>query len=122
MAAKLKFELCAAANDCKDDGMLKRIPTLLSGKAFAVFERLVATKKEDYKTLTKSLIEAFGGDENGKHLTMMAFRSRIKKPEEDIQVFAYNLEVLLRRAMPKIEKGDGEILLKQQFIEGVSVE
>ena len=56
-----KFELCAAANDCKDDGMLKRIPTLLSGKAFAVFERLAATKKEDYKTLTKSLIEAFGG-------------------------------------------------------------
>ena len=102
--------------------MLKRIPTLLSGKAFAVFERLAATKKEDYKTLTKSLIEAFGGDDNGKHLTMMAFRSRIRKPEEDIQVFAYNLEVLLRRAMPKMEKGDGEILLKQQFVEGVSVE
>ena len=56
------------------------------------------------------------------HLTMMAFRSRIRKPEEDIQVFAYNLEVLLQRAMPKMEKGDGEILLKQQFVEGVSVE
>ena len=53
---------------------------------------------------------------------MMAFRSRIKKPEEGIQVFAYNFEVLLRRAMPKMEKGDGEILLKQQFIEGASVE
>ena len=53
---------------------------------------------------------------------MMAFRSRIRKPEEDIQVFAYNLDVLLRRAMPKVEKGDEEILLKQQFVEGVSVE
>ena len=62
-----KFELCAAANDWKNDDMLKRIPTLLSGKAFAVFERLAATKKEDYKPLTKSLIEAFGGDDNGKH-------------------------------------------------------
>ena len=94
----------------------------MSGEAFAVFERLAATKKEDYKTLTKSLIEAFGGDENGKHLTMMAFRSRIRKPEEHIQVFAYNLEVLLRRAMPKMEEGDEEILFKQQFVEGVSVE
>ena len=103
--------------------MLKRLPpTLLSGKAFAVFERLAAAKKEDYKSLTKALTEAFGGDENGKHLAMMAFRSRMRKPEKDVQVFAYNLEALLRRAMPKIEKGDSETLLKQQFVEGVSAE
>jgi NADH pyrophosphatase NudC (nudix superfamily) len=53
---------------------------------------------------------------------MMAFRSRMRKPDEDIQVFAYNLEALLRRAMPNIEKGDRETLLKQQFVEGVSIE
>ena len=117
-----KFELCALANEWKETDMLKRLPTLLSGKAFAVFERLAAAKKEDYKSLTKALTEAFGGDENGKHLAMMAFRSRMRKPEEDVQVFAHNLEALLRRAMPKIEKGDSETLLKQQFVEGVSAE
>ena len=100
-----KFELCALANKWKETDMLKRLPTILSGK-FAVFERLAAAKKEDYKSLTKALTEAFGGDENGKHLTIMAFRSLMQKPEEATQVFAYNLEVLLRRAMPKIKKGD----------------
>ena len=117
-----KFELCATANDWKDADMLKRLPTLLSGKAFAVFERLSAEEKGDYKTLTKALSTAFGGDTTGKHIAMMAFRSRTRKPDEDIQVFAYNLEALLRRAMPNIENADREVLLQQQFIEGVDVE
>ena len=117
-----KFELCALVNEWKENDMLKRLPTLLSGKAFTVFERLAAAKKEDYKSLTKALTGAFGGDENGKHLAMMAFRRRMRKQEEVVQVFAYNLEALLRRAMPKIEKGDSETLLKQQFVEGVSAE
>lgn len=117
-----KFELCSTANDWKDTDMLKRLPTLLSGKAFAVFERLAAEAKEDFKTLTKALTTAFGGDTTGKHLAMMAFRSRTRKPDEDIQVFAYNLEALLRRAMPNIENGDRDVLLQQQFIEGVPVE
>ena len=94
------------ANDWIDKDMLKRWPTLLSGKVFAVFERLAAVTKEDYKTLTKALIEAFGGNENGKHIAMMAFCNRMRKPEEDIQVFAYDLESPLRRAMPNIEKED----------------
>ncbi len=117
-----KFELCAKANDWKDTDMLKRLPTLLSGKAFTVFERLAAETKADFKVLTKAVTEAFGGDENGKHLAMMAFRSRMRKPDEDIQVFAYNLEALLRRAMPNIEKSDRDTLLRQQFVEEVSVE
>ncbi len=118
-----KFELCAKANDWKDTDMLKRLPTLLSGKAFAVFERLAAETKADFKVLTKALTEAFGGDENGKHLAMRwQIVSRMRKPDEDIQVFAYNLEALLRRAMPNIEKSDRDTLLKQQFVEGVSVE
>ena len=117
-----KFELCSTANDWKDTNMLKRLPTLLSGKPFAVFERLASEAKEDYKTLTKALKTAFGGDTTGKHLAMMAFRSRTRKPDEDIQVFAYNLEALLRRAMPEIENGDRDVLLQQQFIEEVLAE
>ena len=50
----LWLELCSTANDWKDTDMLKRLPTLLSGKAFAVFERLAAEAKEDYKTFTKA--------------------------------------------------------------------
>ena len=41
-----KFELCSTANGWKEDDMLKRLPTLLAGKAFAVYERLPEEKKE----------------------------------------------------------------------------
>ncbi|CAB4031914.1 Hypothetical predicted protein [Paramuricea clavata] len=54
----------------------------------------------------------------GKHIAMMSFRGRMRKQlDEDIQVFGYNLEVLLRRAhaVPKIGEGDRGTLLKQQF-------
>lgn len=113
-----KFELCSTANGWKAEEMLKRLPTLLSGKAFAVFERLGDDKKESFKTLTEAINEAFGGDATSKHIAMMEFRRRARKPREDIQVFAYGLETLLSRAMPKIANDERNTLLKQQFIEG----
>ena len=113
-----KFELCSTANGWKEDEMLKRLPTLLSGKAFAVLERLGEDKKESFKTLVQSIKEAFGGDATSKHIAMMEFRRRARKPAEDIQVFAYALETLLRRAMPEVGNDERNTLLKQQFIEG----
>ena len=115
-----KFELCSTANGWKEDEMLKRLPTLLSGKAFVVFERLGDDKKEDFKVLIAAIKEAFGGDETSKHIAMMEFRRRARKPGEDIQVFAYGLETLLSRAIPNIGNDERDTLLKQQFIEGSS--
>lgn len=40
---------------------------------------------------------------------------------EDIQVFSYNLEALLRCALPKIEKEGRETLLKQQFVDRITI-
>ena len=76
-------------------------------------------KKDCYKKLVEALSTAFGGDDMEKNIAMMSFRGRMRKPDEDIQVFAYNLEVLLRRAMPKIGEEDRGTLLKQQFVEGL---
>ena len=115
-----KYELCSEANEWKEDIMLKRLPTLLCGKAFAVFERLEGEQKASFKNVREALVAAFGGDATGMHIAMMEFRKRERKPEEDIQVFAYNLESLLRRAMPKLGANERDILLKQQFIEGIN--
>jgi hypothetical protein len=43
----------------------------------------------------------------------------MRKSDEDIHVFAYNLEVLLRRAMPKRSEEDRGTLGKQQLVEGL---
>ena len=85
-----KFELCLTANGWEEDEMLKRLPKLLSGKAFVVFERLGEDKKESFKTLVESIKEAFGGDATSSN--EQEFRRRVRKPAEDIQVFAYALE------------------------------
>lgn len=115
-----KFKLCSEANEWKEDVMLKRLPTLLCRKAFAVFERLEEGEKESFKYVREVLVAVFGGDATGKHIAMMEFRKRQRKPEEDIQVFAYNLESLLRRAMPGLGASERDTLLKQQFIEGIN--
>ena len=52
--------------------MLTRLPTLLAGKAFAVYERLPEGKKDGYKKLVEALTTAFGGDDMGKHIAMMS--------------------------------------------------
>jgi hypothetical protein len=116
-----KFELCSTANGWKEDEMLKRLLTLLSGKAFVVFERFGDDKKEDFKVLIAAIKEAFGSDETSKHIAMMEFRRHARKPGEDIQVFAYGLETLLSRAIPNIGNDERDTLLKQQFIEGPSL-
>jgi hypothetical protein len=58
--------------------MLKRLPTLLSGKAFVVFERLGGDKKEDLKVLIVAIKEAFGGDETSKHIAMVDMTREIR--------------------------------------------
>jgi hypothetical protein len=58
--------------------MLKRLPTLLSGKAFVVFERLGGDKKEDLKVLIVAIKEAFCGDETSKHIAMVDMTREIR--------------------------------------------
>jgi hypothetical protein len=48
-----KYELCSEANEWKEDIMLKRLPTLLCGKAFAVFERLEGERKRRLRMCVK---------------------------------------------------------------------
>ena len=108
-----KYELCAEANEWKEDIMLKRLPTLLCGKAFAVFERLKGEQKASFKNVREALVAAFGGDATEMHIAMIEFRKQECKPEEDIQVFAYNLESLLRCAMPRLGANKCDILLKK---------
>ena len=69
-----KYELCSEANEWKEDIMLKRLPTLLCGKAFAVFERLEGEQKASFKNVREALVAAFGGDATGMHIAMMEFR------------------------------------------------
>ena len=53
--------------------MLKRLPTLLCGKASTVFERLEREHEALFKNAREALIAAFGGDMTGMHIAMVKF-------------------------------------------------
>ena len=114
-----KFKVCGVANGWKDDDKLMRLPMLLTGKAIVVFERLPAAKKEDFKVPIKTLNNSFGGSDTGKYVAMTEFCNRKRKPSEDLDVYAFALESVLRHAMPEVGEGDRNALLRQQFIKGV---
>ena len=89
-----KYELCSEANEWKDDIMLKRLSTLLSGKAFAVFERLEGEQKTSFKNVREALVAAFGGDAlgvPGYFLGNMASPSEIWPPRKDSLLYRYKL-------------------------------
>ena len=53
------FDVCARANNWNNDARLRRLPTLLVGRAFAIFQRLPNNQKDTMARLREALIEAF---------------------------------------------------------------
>ena len=53
------FDVCATANNWNNDARLRRLPTLLVGRAFAIFQRLPNNQKDTMAQLREALIEAF---------------------------------------------------------------
>ena len=53
------FDVCATANNWNNDARLRHLPTLLVGRAFAIFQRLPNNQKDTMAHLREALIEAF---------------------------------------------------------------
>ena len=53
------FDVCATANNWNDENRLRRLPTLLTGRAFAIFQRLPNNQKDTLAHLRDALIAAF---------------------------------------------------------------
>ena len=51
-----RFEVCAAANEWNDAKKLLRVPTLLKGRAWAVFESLSDAETDTYEHLKTALL------------------------------------------------------------------
>ena len=118
------FNVCAISNEWDDDKKLAKLPALLRGNAFLVYDALPDATKASFRLLTKALKDEFVPTEN-QHLYLSDFRCRRQNAGENPDEFAADLVALLERAMPKAvvtDEKSRDILLREQFILGSSEE
>ena len=113
-----KFNVCATANQWDDAAKLRRLPTFLSGRAFAIYSRFGNNQKGNIQNLQNALLEAFLPPE-ARGARYLEFEACSKKPDESVETFVYRLEQLFSQALPDVQ-GDGrDAILKQKLIRGL---
>ena len=71
-----RFEVCAAANEWNAAKKLLRLPTLLRGRAWAVFDALSEEQKKSYDSLKTAILERLSPDTDEDRLSARDALSR----------------------------------------------
>ena len=97
-----RFEVCAAANEWNDAKKLLRTPTLLKGRAWAVFESLSEAETDTYEHLKMALLARLSPDTAEERFIAREELSRKKFVEgrESIDELARCIERLVDKASP----------------------
>ena len=97
-----RFEVCAAANEWDDAKKLLRVPTLLKGRAWAVFESLSEAETDTYAHLKTALLARLSPDTAEERLVAREelHRKKFVEGRESIDEMARCIERLLDKASP----------------------
>ena len=110
-----RFEVCAAAKGWDAGKKLLRLPTLLKGRAWAIFDSLGEDETDYYDHLRVALLKRLSSDMEEDRLTAREQLSCRKLCEggKSIDELARNLERLLDKASPGLpaELRDSELCL-----------
>ena len=63
-----RFEVCAGANGWNDERKLCRVPTLLQGRAWAVYDSLTDGETDTYEHLKEALLQQLCPDTDEERL------------------------------------------------------
>ena len=109
-----RFELCAGANEWNAAKQLLRLPTLLRGRAWAIYESLSDADKESYAKLKKAILERLYPDTDENRLAAREQLSlrRLREGAESIDELARDLEKLLDQASPGLPADTREAELR----------
>lgn len=99
-----RFEVCAAANGWNDEKKLRRVPTLLQGRAWAVYDSLTDDETDTYAHLKEALMQQLCPDTDEERLIARGelSRRRLKEGQESIDELARDIERLLDKASPDL--------------------
>ena len=97
-----RFEVCAAANEWDARKKLLRLPTLLRGRAWAIFDALPDTDTDTYDHLKKALLDRLNPDTDEDRLSARdaLSRRRLREDRESVDELARDIEKLLDKASP----------------------
>jgi len=110
--------LCAAANEWNAAKQLLRLPTLLRGRSWAIYESLGEDDKETYKKLKKAILERLNPDSDEHRLAAQEQLSqrRLHEGTESIDELARDSEKLLDQASPGLPAATREAELRFHLI------
>ena len=98
-----RFEVCSAANEWNAAKKLLRLPTLLCGRAWAVFDALSEEQKKSYDSLKTAILERLSPDTDEDRLSARdALSRRQLHDQESVDELARDIEKLLERASPDL--------------------
>ena len=100
-----RFETCAAANDWSLEQQLARLPTFLEGRAYNLYRKLRAGKRDSFANLRTNLIELFYPPE-AREMRRLELCNIKCFPDEEIDQFVYRLEQKFSQAHPEMEGDD----------------
>ena len=113
-----RFEVCAAANEWGAEKKLTRVPTLLKGRAWAVYEALTEEETDTYAHLKAALLAQLSPDMDEERLRARdeLARRRLREDVESIDELARDLEKLLERASPDLPQATKSTELRFHLI------
>ena len=96
-----RFEVCAGANGWNDEKKLCRVPTLLQGQAWAVYDSLMEEETDNYE---EALLQQLCPDTDEERLVACdeLSRKRLREGQESIDELARDIEKLLEKASPDL--------------------
>ncbi len=100
-----RFEVCAAANEWNDAKKLLRLPTLLRGRSWAIYDSLTGEETDTYEHLKKAILDRLSPDTDEDRLAARDELSRRRLcDQESVDELARDLEKPLPTCLQKSER------------------
>ena len=113
-----RFEVCAAANGWDDGKKLLRLPTLLRGRAWAIYDSLGEADTDTYAHLKDALLRRLSPDTEEDRLAAREQLSqrKLREGRESIDEVARDIEKLLDKASPGLPAAIRDTELRYHLI------
>ena len=113
-----RFEVCATANEWNNEKKLKRLPTLLRGRAWAIYDALPDASTDTYEHLKEALLSSLSPDTEEDRLSAREELSqrKLREGQESVDELARDIERLLDKASPGLPMANRDTELRYHLL------